>query len=706
MLRNKCAACATLLSQDTTSCVRPGCRTRYCNSDCLLAHWRDGHEQDCEAIARSGGAEQYYADQKYAKAAVEAIKRCAADTKGQTCYICMDGAEGSGEGLVRGCACRGAAGFVHLSCLVKDAQLQVEQGLEDEREHERPMLVPRIMRYLRCRLCDTDHDGESASSYDGSSDESNDKDEDGSGDDDAGDVASALGWACWKSYVGRPEGDHLRNIALQILADALKSGGRYAEALHVLEVNLARISEAREDADNTFTFVRNQIADCLEELERYDDCLDLRRKNYEACPPGFTKFHLNLAINYCGSLKRHDNAAAKEFMRDEDLVARIKSEFGDDHPTTHGCLQIYAFTLIGEPWQRSPDDDMAEAAAIITDIARRWQRRLGAKHPQAKLMQAASKKMQVQINKEAVAVAVEKCADDTKGQTCYICTEALHWKTNEGLVRMCSCRGTAGFAHVSCLAEQAKILVKESLETNLSHEAKNERWTRWHTCSLCEQLHHGVVGHALGWACWKTYVGRPETDLARRTAMQNLASGLGVEDKVRILEAQIATETRLGAPELNILIAKNNIANCYDRLGRREDVLQLRREVYARSVAIGSPDALSFSYALSLSMALVEANYSAEAKHFLCEQLPKARRALGAEDQAFIKLRRTYARCLCDADGATRDDVVEATTILEELSRMTRRLFGPSHSFTEDNDNYLRTAQGSSSGSTSPSSKK
>ena len=66
-----------------------------------------------------------------------------------------------------------------------------------------------------------------------------------------------------------------------------------------------------------------------------------------------------------------------------------------------------------------------------------------------------------QKSNEAVAVAAEKCADDTKGQTCYICTEALHWKTKEGLVRMCACRGTAGFAHVSCLVEQAKILVAE-----------------------------------------------------------------------------------------------------------------------------------------------------------------------------------------------------------------------------------------------------
>ena len=56
---------------------------------------------------------------------------------------------------------------------------------------------------------------------------------------------------------------------------------------------------------------------------------------------------------------------------------------------------------------------------------------------------------------EAVTVAAEACAEDTKGQTCYICTQALHWKTKEGLVRMCACRGTAGFAHVSCLAEQA-----------------------------------------------------------------------------------------------------------------------------------------------------------------------------------------------------------------------------------------------------------
>ncbi|MCP4244908.1 MAG: hypothetical protein GY772_30570, partial [bacterium] len=128
--------------------------------------------------------------------------------------------------------------------------------------------------------------------------------------------------------------------------------------------------------------------------------------------------------------------------------------------------------------------------------------------------------------KEAVAVAVEACADDTKGQTCYICTQALHWKTKEGLVRGCACRGTAGFAHVSCLAEQAKILVAEAEENNWDDDRFMPRWRQWYTCSLCEQQYHGVVRCALGWACWKTYVGRPETDQTHGMAMSSLGSGL------------------------------------------------------------------------------------------------------------------------------------------------------------------------------------
>ena len=77
--------------------------------------------------------------------------------------------------------------------------------------------------------------------------------------------------------------------------------------------------------------------------------------------------------------------------------------------------------------------------------------------------------------KEAVAEAVEACAEDTKGQTCYICTQALHWKTKEGLVRMCACRGTAGLAHVSCLAEQAKILFSRASRAPRPQKRRHRR---------------------------------------------------------------------------------------------------------------------------------------------------------------------------------------------------------------------------------------
>jgi len=176
---------------------------------------------------------------------------------------------------------------------------------------------------------------------------------------------------------------------------------------------------------------------------------------------------------------------------------------------------------------------------------------------------------------EAVAVAAEACAEDTKGQTCYICTQALHWKTKEGLVRGCSCRGTAGFAHVSCLAEQPKILVAEAEENNLDLEVKQARFNRWYKCSLCEQRYHGAVSCALGWACWKTYLGRPETDDVRGMAMTNLGNGLlearQHEDALIVREADLATKLRIGAPEGSILVAQANRAGTYAALGRGDE---------------------------------------------------------------------------------------------------------------------------------------
>ena len=98
---------------------------------------------------------------------------------------------------------------------------------------------------------------------------------------------------------------------------------------------------------------------------------------------------------------------------------------------------------------------------------------------------------------EAVAVAAEACAEGHEGP------EMLHLHAGLALedeggprARVRVPRDGVKFAHVSCLAEQAKILVAEVEENNLGVKVLNERWARWYTCSLCEQGYHGVVARA------------------------------------------------------------------------------------------------------------------------------------------------------------------------------------------------------------------
>ena len=291
--------------------------------------------------------------------------------------------------------------------------------------------------------------------------------------------------------------------------------------------------------------------------------------------------------------------------------------------------------------------------------------------------------------KEAGAVAVEKCADDTKGQTCYICTQALHLKTKEGLVRGCSCRGTAGNVHVSCLVEQAKILIAEAEENLLGEEVENERWKRWHTCSLCEQQYHSVVRCALGWACWKTFVGRPEMDPTRQLALCLLGKGLSAgghyEDALVVQEAELATGRRVGTSENanHMLIIKSNLAKTYSSLGRLEEALQLETDVYSRTLKLhGKEHARTLRAASNYVSSLIELKRFQQAKKLLRKSIPAARRVLGESKQITLHLRCNYAQSLCCNAAATLPELREAVTTFEDVGRIARRVLGGAHPFT------------------------
>jgi len=301
---------------------------------------------------------------------------------------------------------------------------------------------------------------------------------------------------------------------------------------------------------------------------------------------------------------------------------------------------------------------------------------------------------------DAVAVAAEKCADDTKGQTCYICTQALHWKTKEGLVRMCACRGTAGFAHVSCLAEQAEILYAEVLENNLDGKAKQARWDRWDTCSLCKQHHHGVVLCALGWACWKTYLGRPEGDWDRIDAMMELGNGLDAttyhEDALTALtvrEADLAMRRRLGGTEEDILDAQSNLATAYARLERLEEAMLLRRDVYSGRLRLNEEHINTFIAAINHAISLKDLSRFEEAKSLLRKTMPVARRVLGESNDVTLRMRWNYGDALWGDPGATLDDLREAVTTLEEMERTAKRVLGGAHPVAVGIDESLRKSR-------------
>ena len=247
---------------------------------------------------------------------------------------------------------------------------------------------------------------------------------------------------------------------------------------------------------------------------------------------------------------------------------------------------------------------------------------------------------------------------------------------------------------MSCLAEQAKILVAEAEENNLERQP---RWNRWHTCGLCEQGYYGVVACALGWACWKTYVGLPETDAARVNAMRVLGNGLSEaklhEDALFVYQAELSMERRLGAPDDHILVVQANLAITYGELGDSERALSMEQEVYSGRLKLNGVEHESTLIAASNYAAeLIDLKRFKEAKSVLRKTMPVARRVLGDSTDTTLRMRWLYAVALYDDDGAL-DDLCEAVTTLEELERIARRVLGDAHPNTRGIEVALQEAR-------------
>jgi hypothetical protein len=245
-----------------------------------------------------------------------------------------------------------------------------------------------------------------------------------------------------------------------------------------------------------------------------------------------------------------------------------------------------------------------------------------------------------------------------------------------------------GVAHVSCLAEQAKILCDEAEENNfVGTERFDERWKRWYSCGMCKQKYHGAVGCAFGWACWKTYLGRPEADWPRINAMTVLGNGLHEaehhEDALSVREADLAMKRRVGAPEEVILVVLGNIANSYETLGRNEEALQIDRDVYSLRLKLhGEEHEMTLIAANNYASSLGRLRLFEEAKSLLRKAMPVARRVFGEGHELTLDMGSTHAVALYEDPAATLDNLREAVTRLEDTARIARRVFGGMHPLT------------------------
>ena len=336
-----CHACANPC-RNQSGCAR--CRMPYCSRACQKEEWKMMHKQICPFVAG--------ADRRAAEAAAAAEAACKGDVvRGATCYICL----GNGPGLVRGCACRGDAGYAHVACLIRaEAELGPESrdGLG------------------QCPTCRQYYHGA---------------------------VRLAVAWGEWRA-VARCNNKRFFD-ALRELGMALHECDQHEDALVLIRCRLKYIKagwpqlEGRELSESQVAFAGEQanLANILGSLGKQDEacgilreCFSLSKRAKGVEAPDTISVAVNLANNL--KVTRHFQEARKLL---EEMLPLSRKVMGSLDTST-----INLAVLLGDVLQAceiQPDGNMqlsldtARAVAKLYDEAYASSRRLfGDGHPETR----------------------------------------------------------------------------------------------------------------------------------------------------------------------------------------------------------------------------------------------------------------------------------------------------------------------------------
>jgi len=205
---------------------------------------------------------------------------------------------------------------------------------------------------------------------------------------------------------------------------------------------------------------------------------------------------------------------------------------------------------------------------------------------------------------------------------------------------------------------QAEMSVKEIEEWGTGHGIQ-----KWERCFDCGQRFHGPVQLALGWACWKTYLGRSDRDQRYTQSMGILGGALRLNDQpeeaLPVLEANLALKRRYWSHnEQSILMAQSDLASCLANLGQHDEALVLKRATYSRRVAtLGVSHERTILSGANLSISLQTLGLWDELKTFTRDRLlPEARRSLGADHDLTLRTSHNLAVALMGNPESTRNN--------------------------------------------------
>ena len=155
------------------------------------------------------------------------------------------------------------------------------------------------------------------------------------------------------------------------------------------------------------------------------------------------------------------------------------------------------------------------------------------------------------------------------------------------------------------------------------------------------------------------------------------------------------------------VITQGNLAGTYRSLGRFEEAMCLRKEVYSgKLILYGEENKITLIEAGNYASLLNQLKRFKEAKSLLRRTLPVARRVLGENDETTLRMRALYAEALYEDPAATLDDLREAVTKVEETERIARRVLGSAYPLASAIKENLEDARAALAARETPSASK